>query len=97
MKELTVGRVKQTPQKKRNLSSVVAFIISVFFFFLCASKNQSQFKSQGNKLTPDCPNELALMYQRMFEGFTLTQKTGMSTKRGAFHKKKNHSSHLLTC
>ncbi|CAF99457.1 unnamed protein product [Tetraodon nigroviridis] len=38
---------------------------------------ESQFKSQGTNLTPDCPNELALMYQRMFEGFTLGQKAGM--------------------
>uniref|UniRef100_A0A672H5X2 Glutathione S-transferase A-like n=1 Tax=Salarias fasciatus TaxID=181472 RepID=A0A672H5X2_SALFA len=35
-----------------------------------------QYKSQGTKLTPDCPMELALMYQRMFEGFSLLQKTG---------------------
>lgn len=38
---------------------------------------ESQFKSKGTKLTPDCPSELALMYQRMFEGFTLTQKSGI--------------------
>ncbi|TWW65363.1 glutathione S-transferase A-like [Takifugu rubripes] len=38
---------------------------------------ESQFKSNGTKLTPDCPNELALMYQRMFEGFALTQKSGI--------------------
>lgn len=88
MKELTVGRVLQTSQKKRNPSSVLAVTISVLFLsFLCASKNQSQFKSKGAKLTPDCPDELALMYQRMFEGFTLTQKSGMSTKRSTFHKK----------
>ncbi|XP_040908933.1 glutathione S-transferase A [Toxotes jaculatrix] len=37
---------------------------------------ESQFKSQGNKLTPDCPAEQALMYQRMFEGLTLNQKMG---------------------
>ncbi|XP_035038883.1 glutathione S-transferase A [Hippoglossus stenolepis] len=35
---------------------------------------ESQFKSQGNKLIPDCPAEQAMMYQRMFEGLTLTQK-----------------------
>ena len=35
---------------------------------------ESQFKSQGNKLIPDCPAEQALMYQRMFEGLTLNQK-----------------------
>ncbi|XP_051246437.1 glutathione S-transferase A [Dicentrarchus labrax] len=35
---------------------------------------ESQFKSKGNKLIPDCPNEQALMYQRMFEGLTLNQK-----------------------
>uniref|UniRef100_A0A8P4G7K0 Glutathione S-transferase rho n=1 Tax=Dicentrarchus labrax TaxID=13489 RepID=A0A8P4G7K0_DICLA len=37
-------------------------------------RGQSQFKSKGNKLIPDCPNEQALMYQRMFEGLTLNQK-----------------------
>ncbi|XP_018556943.1 glutathione S-transferase A [Lates calcarifer] len=37
---------------------------------------ESQFKSQGNKLTPDCPAEQAMMYQRMFEGLTLGQKMG---------------------
>ncbi|XP_068567048.1 glutathione S-transferase A-like [Cebidichthys violaceus] len=35
---------------------------------------ESQFKSQGNKLIPDCPSEQAKMYQRMFEGLTFTQK-----------------------
>ncbi|XP_068567046.1 glutathione S-transferase A-like [Cebidichthys violaceus] len=35
---------------------------------------ESQFKSQGNKLIPDCPSEQAKMYQRMFEGLTLNQK-----------------------
>uniref|UniRef100_A0A671U0F2 Glutathione S-transferase rho n=1 Tax=Sparus aurata TaxID=8175 RepID=A0A671U0F2_SPAAU len=35
---------------------------------------ENQFKSQGNKLIPDCPAELALMYQRMLEGLTLHQK-----------------------
>ncbi|XP_071768708.1 glutathione S-transferase A-like [Centroberyx gerrardi] len=35
---------------------------------------ESQFKSQGNKLIPDSPAEQALMYQRMFEGLTFTQK-----------------------
>ncbi|XP_069555232.1 glutathione S-transferase A-like [Brachyistius frenatus] len=35
---------------------------------------ESQFKSQGNKLIPDCPAEQANMYQRMFEGLTLNQK-----------------------
>ncbi|XP_060948419.1 glutathione S-transferase A [Limanda limanda] len=35
---------------------------------------ESQFKSQGNKLIPECPAEQAMMYQRMFEGLTLTQK-----------------------
>ncbi|CAB1442940.1 unnamed protein product [Pleuronectes platessa] len=35
---------------------------------------ESQFKSQGNKLIPDCPAEQAMMYQRMFEGLTLAQK-----------------------
>ncbi|XP_033493206.1 glutathione S-transferase A [Epinephelus lanceolatus] len=37
---------------------------------------ESQFKSQGNKLIPDCPAEQAQMYQRMFEGLTLNQKMG---------------------
>ncbi|CAN9503806.1 unnamed protein product [Ophioblennius macclurei] len=36
---------------------------------------ESQYKSQGTKLTPDCPKEISLMYQRMFEGFNLTQKS----------------------
>ncbi|KAM4539827.1 glutathione S-transferase A-like [Odontesthes bonariensis] len=35
---------------------------------------ENQFKSQGNKLIPDCPAEIALMYQRMFEGLTLGNK-----------------------
>ncbi|XP_070777384.1 glutathione S-transferase A-like [Enoplosus armatus] len=35
---------------------------------------ESQFRSQGNKLIPDCPTEQARMYQHMFEGQTLTQK-----------------------
>ncbi|XP_041810801.1 glutathione S-transferase A-like [Chelmon rostratus] len=35
---------------------------------------ESQFKSQGNKLIPDCPAEQALMYQRLFEGLTFHQK-----------------------
>ncbi|KAM9385716.1 uncharacterized protein KZ484_007241 [Pholidichthys leucotaenia] len=38
------------------------------FFFEC------HFKSQGNKLTPDCPKELAQMLQRAFEGMTFIQK-----------------------
>nr|XP_019945879.1 PREDICTED: glutathione S-transferase A-like [Paralichthys olivaceus] len=37
---------------------------------------ESQFKSQGTKLIPDCPAEQALMYQRMFESLTLGQKMG---------------------
>lgn len=57
-----------------------------FFSFLHAFKNQSQFKLQGTKLTPDCPDELALMYQRMFEGFALGQKSGMSPKREVLHE-----------
>lgn len=67
-------------QKKRNPSSVLRVAISFIYLFFNASKNQSQYKSQGTKLTPDSPAELALMYQRMFEGFTLAQKAGMSTK-----------------
>ncbi|XP_058475502.1 glutathione S-transferase A-like [Solea solea] len=35
---------------------------------------ENQFKSQGSKLTPECPAELAMMYQRSFEGLTLAQK-----------------------
>ncbi|XP_076610109.1 glutathione S-transferase A-like isoform X3 [Chaetodon auriga] len=35
---------------------------------------ESQFKSQGNKLIPDGAAEQALMYQRLFEGFTFNQK-----------------------
>ncbi|XP_070840054.1 glutathione S-transferase A-like [Chaetodon trifascialis] len=35
---------------------------------------ESQFKSQGNKLIPDGAAEQSLMYQRLFEGFTLSQK-----------------------
>uniref|UniRef100_A0AAV2K9B1 Glutathione S-transferase n=1 Tax=Knipowitschia caucasica TaxID=637954 RepID=A0AAV2K9B1_KNICA len=35
---------------------------------------EDQFKSQGTKLTPDNPAELALMYQRLFEGQVLNEK-----------------------
>ncbi|XP_047238923.1 glutathione S-transferase A-like [Girardinichthys multiradiatus] len=35
---------------------------------------ESQFKSQGTKLIPDSPEEVALMYQRMFEGLTFYDK-----------------------
>ncbi|XP_008330279.1 glutathione S-transferase rho isoform X2 [Cynoglossus semilaevis] len=35
---------------------------------------ESQFKSQGNKLIPDCAEEQGKMYQRLFEGNTLNQK-----------------------
>ncbi|XP_075931443.1 glutathione S-transferase A-like [Anarhichas minor] len=37
---------------------------------------ESQYKSQGTKLIPDCPAEQAMMYQRMFEGLTFSQKMG---------------------
>ncbi|XP_034017457.1 glutathione S-transferase A-like [Thalassophryne amazonica] len=37
---------------------------------------ENQYKSQGNPLIPECPAELATMYQRMFEVLTLNQKTG---------------------
>ncbi|XP_054619416.1 glutathione S-transferase A-like [Dunckerocampus dactyliophorus] len=37
---------------------------------------ENQFKSQGNELIPDCPEELARMYQRMFEASALFQKLG---------------------
>lgn len=42
--------------------------------FPCFSLNQTQFKSQGNKLVPDGVEEQALMYQRMFEGLTFYDK-----------------------
>ncbi|XP_051811625.1 glutathione S-transferase A-like isoform X4 [Acanthochromis polyacanthus] len=35
---------------------------------------ENQYKSQGNKLIPDSPDAQALMYQRMFEAFTLVEK-----------------------
>ncbi|KAG7280449.1 hypothetical protein CRUP_033750 [Coryphaenoides rupestris] len=35
---------------------------------------ESQFRSQGTKLTPEGASELALMYQRMFEGTTFMDK-----------------------
>nr|UDM84144.1 glutathione S-transferase rho 3 [Sillago sihama] len=35
---------------------------------------ENQFKSQGIKLIPDSPAEQALIYQRMMEGLTLTDK-----------------------
>ncbi|XP_051811637.1 glutathione S-transferase A-like [Acanthochromis polyacanthus] len=35
---------------------------------------ENQYKSQGTKLIPDSPDAQALMYQRMFEVFTLGQK-----------------------
>ncbi|KAM7383970.1 hypothetical protein PAMA_011359 [Pampus argenteus] len=35
---------------------------------------QNQFKLQGNKLIPDSPAEQAVMFQRMMEGLTLTDK-----------------------
>ncbi|XP_031179021.1 glutathione S-transferase A-like [Sander lucioperca] len=35
---------------------------------------ETQFKSQGNQLIPDCPAEQAQMYQRIFESLTLNQK-----------------------
>ncbi|XP_030003674.1 glutathione S-transferase A-like [Sphaeramia orbicularis] len=35
---------------------------------------ENEFKSQGTKLIPDSPAERALMYQRMMEGLTLTDK-----------------------
>ncbi|MBN3291661.1 GSTA transferase, partial [Polypterus senegalus] len=37
---------------------------------------ESQFKSQGSQLIPDCREEQALVYQRMFECLTLQQKLG---------------------
>lgn len=91
MEELTVGRVPDVSEEKK--PEPCAHTHNIFFFFH-ASKNQSQFKAQGTKLTPDCPSELALMYQRMFEGFTLAQKSGLSTKQDALHEK--HSIHLLS-
>ncbi len=44
--------------------------------FSCLQQ-QNQFKSQGNKLIPDNPDEQALMYQRLFEVLTLMQKGSM--------------------
>ncbi|XP_051811653.1 glutathione S-transferase A-like [Acanthochromis polyacanthus] len=35
---------------------------------------ENQYKSQGTKLIPDSPDAQALMYQRMFETFTFSQK-----------------------
>ncbi|TWW65365.1 glutathione S-transferase rho isoform X1 [Takifugu rubripes] len=35
---------------------------------------ESQFKTQGIKLIPDNPTQQALVYQRMMEGLTLTEK-----------------------
>ncbi|XP_037549256.1 glutathione S-transferase A-like [Nematolebias whitei] len=35
---------------------------------------ENQFRSQGNKLIPDSPAERAVMYQRMMEALTLTDK-----------------------
>ncbi|XP_036000838.1 glutathione S-transferase A-like isoform X2 [Fundulus heteroclitus] len=40
-------------------------------------RGQNQFKSQGNKLIPDSPPQQALMYQRMMEGLTLTEKLNL--------------------
>uniref|UniRef100_A0A3P9J5P7 Glutathione S-transferase rho n=1 Tax=Oryzias latipes TaxID=8090 RepID=A0A3P9J5P7_ORYLA len=37
---------------------------------------ESHFKSQGNQLIPDGPEEQALMFQRMFEGLTFYEKLG---------------------
>lgn len=48
--------------------------------FPCFSSNQTQFKSQGNKLVPDGVEEQALMYQRMFEGPTFYDKLSKMTK-----------------
>uniref|UniRef100_A0A3B3DD32 Glutathione S-transferase n=1 Tax=Oryzias melastigma TaxID=30732 RepID=A0A3B3DD32_ORYME len=35
---------------------------------------EKQFQSQGNRLIPDSPAEQALMFQRMMEGLSLTDK-----------------------
>ncbi|XP_062343289.1 glutathione S-transferase rho [Osmerus eperlanus] len=37
---------------------------------------ESQFKSQGTKLIPDGPAEQGLVFQRMFEGLSIYQRTG---------------------
>ncbi|XP_038142756.1 glutathione S-transferase A-like [Cyprinodon tularosa] len=37
---------------------------------------ENQYKSQGTKLIPDSPAEQALMYQRMMESNTLSEKIG---------------------
>ncbi|AWP04928.1 Glutathione S-transferase A [Scophthalmus maximus] len=47
---------------------------------------ESQFKSQGNELIPRCAAEQAMMYQRMFEGLTLTQKMGTWPKAEVFSR-----------
>ncbi|XP_027891501.1 glutathione S-transferase A-like [Xiphophorus couchianus] len=39
---------------------------------------EEQFKNQGNKLTPENKAEVALMYQRMFEGLSLFDKIRQS-------------------
>ncbi|XP_013883508.1 glutathione S-transferase A [Austrofundulus limnaeus] len=39
---------------------------------------EDKYKNQGNKLIPECPDERAMMYQRMFEGLTLFQKLAQS-------------------
>ncbi|XP_077404903.1 glutathione S-transferase A-like [Vanacampus margaritifer] len=37
---------------------------------------ENEFKEQGTHLTPTCPKERAVMYQRIFEASTLGQKLG---------------------
>ncbi|XP_037549068.1 glutathione S-transferase A [Nematolebias whitei] len=39
---------------------------------------EDKYKTKGNKLIPECPSEMAMMYQRMFEGLTLFQKMAHS-------------------
>uniref|UniRef100_A0A3Q1FU29 Glutathione S-transferase rho n=1 Tax=Acanthochromis polyacanthus TaxID=80966 RepID=A0A3Q1FU29_9TELE len=51
------------------LEPTAAGVTSSFLFH-----QQNQYKSQGNKLIPDSPDAQALMYQRMFEAFTLVEK-----------------------
>lgn len=46
----------------------------MLFFFSWCLRQQEQFKNQGNKLTPENKAEVALMYQRMFEGLSLFDK-----------------------
>lgn len=59
--------------------------------------HQSHFKSQGNQLIPDGPEEQALMYQRMFEGLTFYEKLGKASRfyfLSPVHVGRNHGCNL---